>query len=87
VFDLSDEQGQLLDEVYHGGRFNEYRRIEGIKAHTALGGRLVHGCQSKPDQTGGVVAAYGTSMDTFGKELGALKAEWIARVYSFRNAA
>lgn len=87
VFDLSDEQGQLLDEVYHGGWFNEYRRIEGIKAHTALGGRLVHGCQSKPDQTGGVVAAYGTSMDAFGKELGALKAEWIARVYSFRNAA
>ncbi|MEV8153393.1 hypothetical protein AB0R11_12375, partial [Streptomyces fradiae] len=30
----------------HGGWFNEPRRIESIKAHAALGGRLLHGCQS-----------------------------------------
>jgi hypothetical protein len=56
VFDLDDEMGGTLDEVYHGGWFNEHRRIESIKAHAALGGRLVHGCQSVPDQSGGVVA-------------------------------
>ena len=84
VFDLSEEDGQMLDEVYHGGWFNEHRRIEGIKAHTALGGRLVHGCQSAPDQSGGVVAAYGTSMANFATELARMKAEWIRRVESHR---
>jgi hypothetical protein len=84
VFDLSEEDGQMLDEVYHGGWFNEHRRIEGIKAHAALGGRLVHGCQSAPDQTGGVVAAYGSSMAVFGRELAQFKQGWIARVYAHR---
>ena len=84
VFDLNEEDGQMLDEVYHGGWFNEHRRIEGIKAHTALGGRLVHGCQSVPDQSGGVVAAYGTSMSVFGTELAAFKNEWIEQVESHR---
>ncbi|MDJ1138477.1 hypothetical protein [Streptomyces iconiensis] len=85
VFDLDDEMGGLLDEVYHGGWFNEYRRIESIKAHAALGGRLVHGCQSVPDQTGGVVAPYGASLSTFREELSALKADWIAQVYAHRR--
>ncbi len=84
VFDLSEEDGQMLDEVYHGGWFNEHRRIEGILAHTALGGRLVHGCQSVPDQSGGVVAAYGTSMANFATELAAFKTEWIEQVESHR---
>lgn len=87
VFDLDVEDGEMLDEVYHGGWFNEHRRIEGIKAHTALGGRLVHGCQSKPNQSGGVVAAYGTAMANFAMELDALKAEWIAQVNSHRVTA
>jgi hypothetical protein len=87
VFDLSEEDGQMLDEVYHGGWFNEHRRIEGIKAHTALGGRLVHGCQSVPDQSGGVVAAYGTSMAVFATELAAFKQEWIDQVESHRVTA
>ncbi|AXG82684.1 hypothetical protein [Streptomyces paludis] len=87
VFDLSEEDGQMLDEVYHGAWFNEHRRIEGIKAHTALGGRLVHGCQSAPDQSGGVVAAYGTSMANFGVELAGMKAEWIQQVESYRVTA
>lgn len=84
VFDLSEEDGQMLDEIYHGGWFNEHRRIEGILAHAALGGRLVHGCQSVPDQSGGVVAAYGTSMATFKNELAAFKTEWIEQVESHR---
>ncbi|MGW1145166.1 hypothetical protein ACWD6I_08910 [Streptomyces sp. NPDC002454] len=82
VFGLEDSVGEMLDEVYHGGWFNEYRRIESIKAHAALGGRLVHGCQAVPDQTGGVVAPYGASMTVFREELSRFKAEWIERVYA-----
>lgn len=84
VFDLDDEMGGMLDEVYHGGWFNEHRRNESIKAHTALGGRLVHGCQSVPDQTGGVVAPYGASMAKFRDELAAFKEGWIEQVYAHR---
>jgi hypothetical protein len=84
VFDLGEAEGQMLDEVYHGGWFNEQRRIESVKAHTALGGRLVHGCQSVPNQSGGVVAAYGTSMTAFAGELAAMKTEWIEQVESCR---
>ncbi|MEU1624185.1 hypothetical protein ABZ746_02335 [Streptomyces sp. NPDC020096] len=84
VFDLSHERGGMLDEVYHGGWFNEHRRIESIKAHAALGGRLVHGCQSVPDQTGGVVAPYGASMSAFRGELARFKTEWIQQVYAHR---
>ncbi|MFI1869432.1 hypothetical protein [Streptomyces jumonjinensis] len=86
VFDLDEKTGGLLDEVYHGGWFNEHRRIESIKAHAALGGRLVHGCQSVPDQTGGVIAPYGASMAAFRDDLAAFKAGWIARVYAHRVA-
>lgn len=84
VFDLDDEMGGLLDEVYHGGWFNEHRRIESIKAHAALGGRLVHGCQSVPDQSGGVVAPYGASMANFRDDLAAFKEGWIEQVYAHR---
>ncbi|MFD7548179.1 hypothetical protein ACFV0R_07305 [Streptomyces sp. NPDC059578] len=84
VFDLDDEMGGMLDEVYHGGWFNEHRRIESIKAHAALGGRLVHGCQSVPNQSGGVVAPYGASMATFRDDLAAFKEGWIEQVYAHR---
>ncbi|MFI2187906.1 hypothetical protein [Streptomyces sioyaensis] len=84
VFDLDDETGGMLDEVYHGGWFNEHRRIEAIKAHAALGGRLVHGCQSVPDQSGGVVAPYGASMAAFRDDLAQFKAGWIDEVYAHR---
>ncbi|NLU70633.1 hypothetical protein [Streptomyces sp. HNM0574] len=59
---------------------------ESIKAHAALGGRLVHGCQSVPDQAGGVVAPYGTAMPTFRDELAALKGDWLDQVYAHRPA-
>jgi hypothetical protein len=84
VFDLGDEMGGMLDEVYHGGWFNEHRRIESIKAHAALGGRLVHGCQSVPDQSGGVVAPYGASTANFRDDLASFKAGWIEQVYAHR---
>ncbi|MFV2196179.1 hypothetical protein [Nocardiopsis sp. LOL_012] len=59
------------------------QRIESVKAHTALGGRLVHGCQSAPSQRGGVVAAYGTPMNRFRDDLAGFRDMWIDRVRSF----
>ncbi|MFJ9322523.1 hypothetical protein [Streptomyces globisporus] len=84
VFGLDDEEGRMLDELYHGAWFNEHRRLESVKAHAALGGRLVHGCQAKADQTGGVVAPYGTAMEVFRRDLETFKKDWIARVYAHR---
>lgn len=84
VFDLTDEQGDMLDELYHGGWFNETRRLELVRAHTALGGRLVHGCQSVPSQTGGAVVPYGAPLQQFREELSAMKGAWIAAVEACR---
>jgi hypothetical protein len=84
VFDLGDAEGDMLDEVYHGGWFNETRRLELVRAHTALGGRLVHGCQSVPNQTGGAVVPYGASLQRFRDELATMKDEWIAVVEACR---
>jgi hypothetical protein len=84
VFDLTDPEGDMLDEVYHGGWFNEARRLELVRAHTALGGRLVHGCQSVPSQTGGAVVPYGAPLTKFREELAAMKATWIAAVEACR---
>ena len=83
VFDLDDEKGGMLDEVYHGTWFNESRRIESVKAHAALGGRLVHGCQSVPNQSGGAVVPYGASIDRFRQDLEAFRGEWLAAVRSY----
>jgi hypothetical protein len=77
VFGLDDATGQMLDEVYHSTWFAENRRTESIRAHAALGGRLVHGCQSSPDMTGGVVAPYGTDIAAFHATLRAMRAGWI----------
>ncbi|WP_440098416.1 hypothetical protein [Streptosporangium sp. H16] len=84
VFDLTDAEGDLLDEVYHGGWFNETRRLELVRAHTALGGRLVHGCQSVPNQTGGAVVPYGAPLEKFRSELATMKGSWIAAVEACR---
>lgn len=67
---------------YHGGFFTETRRIESIKAHAALGGRLVHGCQSSPNMSGGVVAPYGVDVDRFTTELNAFKGAWRAAIHA-----
>jgi hypothetical protein len=84
VFDLSEEKGGMLDEVYHSVWFNESRRIESVKAHTALGGRLVHGCQSVPNQSGGACVPYGASIARFREDLGQFRAPWLAAVYACR---
>ncbi|MGH8904565.1 MAG: hypothetical protein ACRDYA_23500 [Egibacteraceae bacterium] len=86
VFDLDDATGAMLDEVYHSTWFNESRRIESIKAHAALGGRLVHGCQSVPNQSGGACVPYGASIKRFRQDLTAFRPEWLAAVYACRTA-
>lgn len=80
VFGLDQAECMVLDELYHGGFFNESRRVESIKAHAALGGRLVHGCQSQPDMSGGVVAPYGLDVARFATELNAFKHSWRAAI-------
>jgi hypothetical protein len=80
VFDLDEQAGRSLDELYHGGWFNEPRRAESVKAHAALGGRLVHGCQSSGNLSGGVVAAYGTDIAVFRDELTAMRAGWVQAI-------
>jgi hypothetical protein len=80
VFDLDDRAGQIIDGAYHGTWFNEPRRIESVKAHAALGGRLVHGCQSSPNLSGGVVAPYGTNISAFRDELAAMREDCISAI-------
>ncbi|GAA4232007.1 hypothetical protein GCM10022254_30780 [Actinomadura meridiana] len=84
VFDLDSHEAEKLDHLYHGSWFNEPRRTEQIKAHAALGGRLVHGCQSGQEQhmAGGCVAPYGADIQRFRRELRAFRREWIERVRS-----
>jgi hypothetical protein len=84
VFDLDDERGEMLDEVYHSTWFNESRRIESVKAHAALGGRLVHGCQSVPNQSGGACVPYGASIPRYRDDLGRFREQWLAAVYACR---
>ncbi|MFI2077525.1 hypothetical protein [Streptomyces triculaminicus] len=80
VFGFTEEQGKQVDELYHGGWFNESRRRESVLAHAALGGRLVHGCQASADMMGGCVLAYGTDLERFRTELGEMKTDWMDRV-------
>jgi hypothetical protein len=80
VHGLDEAEAEQVDELYHGTWFNEPRRIESVKAHAALGGRLVHGCQSRPNLSGGVVAPYGCDITAFKTQLAAFRTEWIERV-------
>jgi hypothetical protein len=82
VFALGTRQAEKLDELYHGAWFNEPRRVEQVKAHVALGGRLVHGCQSgqEVNMAGGCVVPFGTDIARFRDELGTFRNEWIERV-------
>ncbi|MGH3501969.1 MAG: hypothetical protein ACRDQA_13955 [Nocardioidaceae bacterium] len=85
VFNLSESEAGFVDELYHGTFFNESRRVESVKAHAALGGRLVHGCQSVPDQSGGCVVPYGCDIARFRAELNAFKREWTDAVLACRS--
>lgn len=87
VFDLDGEMATLLDEAFHGTWFNESRRIESVKAHAALGGRLVHGCQGSANQSGGACVPYGASIGRFRDELAAFRDSWMSAALSFGAAA
>ncbi|MCC3766001.1 hypothetical protein [Streptomyces sp. UNOC14_S4] len=80
VFGFDEDKGKQVDELYHGGWFNEDRRRESVLAHAALGGRLVHGCQASAEMLGGTVLEYGTNLARFTSELGAMGDEWQDRV-------
>ncbi|MEU8954999.1 hypothetical protein AB0C93_11910 [Streptomyces sp. NPDC048518] len=80
VFGFDEDEGERVDELYHGGWFNETRRRESVLAHAALGGRLVHGCQASADMAGGCVLAYGTDLVGFRAELASLRHDWMDRV-------
>lgn len=87
VFGLDTSRAEKLDELYHGTWFNEPRRIEQVKAHVALGGRLVHGCQSGTEinMAGGCVVPFGADIGRFRRELGTFRREWIDGVRACGN--
>jgi hypothetical protein len=86
VYGLDSDGAALVDELYHGAWFNESRRVEAIKCNVALGGKLVHGCQSQADMRGGCVVPYGTDLEEFRRELSAFGDDWIARVARTENS-
>ncbi len=83
VYNLDQEQMEFIDELYHGTFFNESRRVESVKAHAALGGRLVHGCHSSPCMAGGSVVPFGTDIASFSEELKGFKEEWMDVIRAF----
>ncbi len=80
VYDLDDAQAGMVDELYHGTFFDESRRAESVRAHAALGGRLVHGCSAVPCMAGGCVVPFGTDIARFRSELDWFKGEWMNRI-------
>jgi hypothetical protein len=83
VFDLSDKEAEFIDELYHGTFFTEARRVDSVKVHTALGGRLVHGCQGSVNLSGGCVVGYGTSIQNFHDDLKSFRDEWVKEIQSW----
>lgn len=73
VFDLDREAEIRVDELFHGGFFNGVRLSDQVRAHVALGGKLVHGCQGSGNGAGGCVVEYGTNLQTMQAELVALR--------------
>ncbi|MFD0903586.1 hypothetical protein [Actinomadura sediminis] len=80
IYDLDDDEARLVDELYHGTWFDEARRVEAAKANAALGGRLVHGCQSQADMRGGCIVPFGVDLTEFRRELRRFGDDWIERV-------
>ena len=80
IYDLTDDQAREVDELYHSGWFYEERRNDFLRAHIALGGRLIHGCSSSADMKGGVVAPYGVDVSAFMRELDAVTDACVAKI-------
>jgi hypothetical protein len=73
VYGLDAAAEARVDELFHGGFFNGPRLRDQVRAHTALAGKLVHGCQGSGHGSGGCVVAYGTDLDVMQSELLALR--------------
>lgn len=84
VFELSDKESELIDELYHGTFFTENRRVDSVKAHTALGGRLVHGCQGSANLSGGCIVEYGTSVEKFHADLKSFRDTWVQAISAWQ---
>ena len=70
VYDLSIQDENRVDELFHGGFFNGPRLRDQLRAHCALAGRLVHGCGSgNGSHLGGCVVAFGTNVEAMQLEL------------------
>lgn len=82
VHDLDETEAETVDELYHGGWFNESRRIEQVLAHAALGGRLVHGCQSSTwkNMAGGAIVPFGADISRFREDLSRFRDEWVEKI-------
>ncbi|MGI5206171.1 hypothetical protein ACQEU6_31945 [Spirillospora sp. CA-108201] len=80
IYGLDHDEAQLVDELYHGTWFDEARRVEATKANAALGGRLVHGCQSQVDMRGGAIVPFGVDLGEFRRELRQFGDDWIERI-------
>jgi len=86
VFELDRDAEVRVDELFHGGFFNGARLSEQVRAHVALGGKLVHGCQGSGNGSGGCVVQYGTDVQALQSELVALR-ESILRSFGSVPAA
>lgn len=80
VFELDQIDESRVDELFHGNFFNAARLRDQVRAHVALGGKLVHGCQGTGNGAGGCVVGYGTDVQRMQSELVALR-EPIVRAF------
>lgn len=83
VFDLSKQEAEDIDNLYHSSMLYFGSQNDWLKAHTALGGILLHACQSVPDLRGGVVCAYGTNRKALAMDFDAHADEWINEMNSW----
>jgi hypothetical protein len=77
VYGLTNREEIRVDELFHGGFFNGLRQRDQVKAHTALAGKLVHGCQSSGHGSGGCVVSFGTNLSQMQRELLTLRPKFL----------
>lgn len=78
VYSLTTSEAAQVDELFHGGFFNGSRLRDQVRAHVALAGKLVHGCQGSGHGSGGCVVSYGTDVDKMQSELLALRSHFLS---------
>lgn len=78
VYSLTSAEASEVDELFHGGFFNGPRLRDQVRAHVALAGKLVHGCQGSGHGSGGCVANYGVNIDQMQRELLELRPHFLS---------